>query len=263
MATEKNYTTQLQAGLGMIPETLDLLRLWEPGTIPSHLADQVVEAGLFSRATARRARNLVLEMFAPRYLGEQGKAASRLKYLVSQGFPHDSLVQLFFLQTARSQHIFKDFVIEVYWPKYMAGASTLNKSDAESFIHRAFDNGRMQKRWSESTIKRVSGYLLGCCHDFGLLEEGARGDRTIRRFTIRPDVALYLAYDLHFQGLGDLAVTQHLDWRLFGLDPQDVIRQFDRLSHDGHLLIQSGAELVQVSWKYRDMEGCLNALTQR
>ena len=43
MTAEKYYTTQLQAGLGMIPETLDIMRIWEPGTIPSHLADRVVE----------------------------------------------------------------------------------------------------------------------------------------------------------------------------------------------------------------------------
>ena len=138
-----------------------------------------------------------------------------------------------------------------------------NKNDAESFIHRALDSGKMQKRWSETTIKRVSGYLLGCCIDFELLEGAGRNDRPIKRFTIRNDVALYLTYDLHFQGLSDLAITQHLDWRLFGLEPQDVVRLFDRLSHDGHLLIQSGAELVQISWKYSDMEGCLDALTQR
>jgi len=263
MTTCGLYTTQLQAGLGMIPETLDLLRLWEPSLIPSHLADRAIETGVFSRATARRARNLAAEMFAPRFLANNGNVAERLKLLVEQNFSHEALVQLFFLQTARAQHIFNDFVTNVYWPKYIAGAATINKGDAEAFIQRALDDGKMQKRWSETTIKRVSGYLLGCCADFGLLEKSSRGDRNIIRFMIRQDVALYLAYDLHFQGLSDQAVTQHLNWRLFGLDPQDVIRQLDRLSHDGHLLIQSGAELVQISWKYRDMEGCLNALTQR
>ena len=74
----QEYTTQLQAGLGMIPETLDLLRLWEPGMPPAHLAERVVEEGLFSRATARRARNIVSEMFAPRYLSDGGEVASRL-----------------------------------------------------------------------------------------------------------------------------------------------------------------------------------------
>lgn len=262
MQTERRYTTQLQAGLGMVTETLDLLRLWEPGLIPANLAERAVETGLFSRATARRARNLVAEMFAPRYLGEGGAVASRLKTLLERRFPHDALVQLFFLQTARAQQVLRDFVIEVYWPKYMAGAVALTRADAEGFIHRALDAGRMQKRWSESTIRRVSGYLLGCCIDFGLLASGRSNERAVKRFSIRADVALYLAYDLHCMGLSDMAVVHHSDWRLFGLDAEEVIRQIKTLSYDGHLIIQSSADLVQISWKYRTMEECLDALTQ-
>jgi hypothetical protein len=261
MLAERKYTTQLQAGLGMIPETLDLLRLWEPGLIPAKLADRAVETGLFSRATARRTRNLVAEMFAPRYLADGGAVASRIKVLLENHFQHDSLTQIFFLQAARSQKIFGDFVIEVYWPKYSAGAATLSKDDAERFILRALDTGRMQKRWSESTIRRISGYLIGCCIDFGLLAEVGRTERAIKRFSIRADVALYLAHDLHFAGLSDMDVIHHADWKLFGLEVQEVIRTIKMLSHDGHLVIQSSADLIHVSWRYRTMEECLNALT--
>ena len=42
MAPNGTYTTQLQAGLGMVAETLELLRIWEPGMIPSRLADRAV-----------------------------------------------------------------------------------------------------------------------------------------------------------------------------------------------------------------------------
>ena len=262
MHADRNYTTQLGAGLGMISETLDLLRLWEPGLIAAQLVDRAVETGLFSRATARRARNLVAEMFAPRFLANGGFAASRIKYLLEHRFPHDSLVQILFLQTARAQQVFADFVIEVYWPKYSTGASTLSRDNAERFIYRALDAGRMKKRWSESMIERVSGYLLGCCVDFGLVAGGRRREWVIKRFSIRTDVALYLAHDLHFAGISDMAVIQHPDWRLFGLEIQEVLRLMKTLSHDGHLLIQSSADLVQISWKYRSMEECLNALTQ-
>lgn len=247
----------------MIQETMDLLRLWEPGVIPAHLADQAVKSGLFSRATARRTRNLVAEMFAPRYLADGGRVASHLKFLQEQKFSYDALSQICFLQTARSQHVFGDFVIEVYWPKYMAGATSLEKEDAERFIHQALDSGKMQKRWSESTIKRLSGYVLGCCIDFGLLSDIKRKERAIKRFSIRKDTALYLAYDLHFSGQSDMAIVNHVDWKLFGLDPQEVVRLLKTLSQDGHLLIQSSADLVQISWTYKTIEECLNALTQR
>lgn len=262
MSTEAPYTTQLQAGLGMIPETLDLLRMWEPGMIPARLAQKVVEDGLFSRTTARRARNLAVEMFAPRYLGNQGEAAARLKLLQEHRFSHEALVQLCYLYTARAQQIFGDFVIEVYWPKYSAGAAYVSRNDAESFVLRALDSGRMSVRWSESTVRRVSGYLLGCCADFGLVADAGRSQRAIQRFSIRPEVALYLAHDLHFAGVSDTAIVQHRDWLLFGFEPGEVLTRLKSLSHDGHFLVQSSGELVQVSWRYRSMNECLHALTQ-
>lgn len=261
MAGEASYSTQLQAGLGMISETMDLLRVWEPKMIPAKLAQKVVADGLFSRTTARRARNLAVEMFAPRYLGNQGEAAARLKLLQEHRLAHDSFIQLFYLYTARAQQIFADFVIEVYWLNYSAGAAYITRKDAESFVSRALDCGRMSVRWSESTIKRVSGYLLGCCADFGLVAESGRLQRAIQRFSIRPEVALYLAHDLHFAGVSDTAIVQHRDWLLFGFEPSEVLKHLKSLSHDGHFLIQSSGELVQVSWKYRSMNECLHALT--
>ena len=60
-----------------------------------------------------------------------------------------------------------------------------------------------------------------------------------------------------------MGVIQHEDWKLFGLEAQDVLRLVRSLSHDGHLLIQTSADLVQISWKYRTMGECLDALAQR
>jgi len=247
----------------MIDETIGLLRLWERGDSPSRLSEKAIQSGLFSRTTARRARNIVEEMFAPRYLVQQGQPAAALKSLVERNLPGDDLSQLFFLHTARAQAIFGDFVTEVYWPRYSAAAVCLTRAEAETFVYRALDTGRMQKRWTETTIRRVSGYLLGCCGDFGLTDSGGRGERVIRRFALRPRVALYLAHELHFSGATDQALTQHSDWRLFGLEPHEVVLQLKSLAHDGHLIIQAAANLVQIAWKYPTMEDCVRAIAQR
>jgi hypothetical protein len=258
-----NYTTQLAAGLGMIPETIELLAAWQPGIIPVQLVDKVVQEGLFSRATARRVRNLVAEMFAPRFLRSEGEAAERLQFLLQHKFPHEAMVQLLFLYTARAQPFFADFVIEVYWAKYIGCAGSLTLTDAEGFVTRSLDMGRMVTRWSESTVKKNSAYLLGCCADFGLVAAKGRSGRAIQRFAIRAEVALYLAHDLHFGGLSDTAIITHRDWLLFGFEPGEVLNRLKSLSHDGHFVLQSSGELVQISWKYQTMEDCLHALTQR
>jgi len=262
MANDNLYTTQFQAGLGMIHETLDLLRLWELGDSPGKLVEKSITSGLFSRTTARRARNIVAEMFAPRFLANCKPAASQLKLLVVASHDVEDLKQLFFLYTARAQAIFADFLVEVYWPRYSSGAHVLNRVEAENFIQRALHNGKMRKRWTETTIRRVSGYLLGCCADFGLVSSSGRSCWTISRFSIRPNVALYLAYDLHFFGMSDVAVIGSSDWRYFGLEPNDVVNQLKGLSHNGHLIMQATTDLVHISWKYSSMEDCLRAIAK-
>jgi Putative inner membrane protein (DUF1819) len=246
----------------MIHETLDLLRLWEPGDNPAKMVEKAISSGLFSRTTARRARNIVAEMFALRFLANGRPAAGLLKQLVAAHHNVEDLKQLFFLYTARAQAIFADFLNEVYWPRYSAGAHILNRVEAENFIQRALHNGKMRKRWTETTIRRVSGYLLGCCADFGLLSSSGRARWTISRFAMRQNVALYLAYELHFSDMSDVAVIGTSDWRYFGLEPNDVVNQLKGLSHNGHLIMQATTDLVHISWKYLSMEDCIRAIAK-
>ena len=247
----------------MINETMGLLRLWEPGETPARLAEKAIACGALARTTARRARNIVAEMFAPRYLVAGGEPAARLKRLLEARLPAEDLVQLFFLHTARAQAIFGEFVTDVYWPQYEAGALRLGRRQAEDFIRKALDEGRMRKRWTDSTRRRVAGYLIGCCTDFGLLDETQRSDRAIKRFAIRPAVSLYLAYELHVAGRSDAAVISHDDWRLFGLETRQALKTVQELAHNGHLIVQAGGDVIQISWTYPNMEACISALAAR
>ena len=111
-------------------------------------------------------------------------------------------------------------------------------------------------------VKRVSGYLTGCCADYGLLEAGRRQSRRIIEFRINPSLAAYLAYELHFCGLGDNAVLEHRDWLLFGLNRDDVLDQLKRLSLRGLLIVQAGGEVVRIGWKQANMEAVCDVLAQ-
>ena len=61
MARPRYYTTQLQAGAGLVEETKLLLSLYEPSMEPQALLARALESGLFPRVTARRLRNVVIE----------------------------------------------------------------------------------------------------------------------------------------------------------------------------------------------------------
>lgn len=254
------YTTQLQAGLGLIDETRLLLELHEPGMSPGALSEKALQSGLFPVVTARRLHNIVSECFAPRFLRSPGTAMGLKRLAVS--LPKPEFNQLLFLHTARANLVFADFVRDVYWVRYGAGRDALTLEDARDFVLNAVRDGRTQVIWSETTIKRVASYVLGCCADYGLLAHATRGPRRIQPLRLYPRVAAYLAYDLHFQGLGDNQVLTHADWGLFGLEPSDVRDQLKRLSLDGHLILQSAADVIHLSWTYKTMEEVIDVLSR-
>ena len=261
VAENLSYTTQLQAGLGLINETKALLELWSSGMSANQLHQVALESGRFPAITARRLRNIIAECFAPRYLVADGSPARYLK-LLSRTLSTPELSQLLFLFTSRANPIFGDFVRQVYWARYAGGYTQLTNDDARSFVERAIDDGKTSKRWSETTVRRVSAYLTGCCADYGLLESGSRSSRRILPFRISYTAAAYLAYEMHFAGVGDNALLNQADWQLFGLAREDVLEEIKQLSLKGLLIVQAAGEVIRISWKQKDMEAFCDVLAQ-
>ncbi|MEY4194475.1 MAG: hypothetical protein RLZZ226_843 [Pseudomonadota bacterium] len=261
VADNKPYTTQLQAGLGLVNETRMLLDLWSPGMSANRLHQVALESGRFPTVTARRLRNIVVECFAPRYLVTGGTPAMHLKRLAPTISTVD-LTQLLLVFTSRANPILADFVRQVYWARYAGGYTRITHDDARTFVERGIDDGKTIRHWSETTIRRVAAYLTGCCADYGMLERGLRSSRRILPFRISPSVAAYLAYELHFSGLGDNALLTHEDWQLFGLAREDVLEEIKRLSLKGLLIVQAAGDVIRISWKQPDMETLCDVLTQ-
>jgi hypothetical protein len=224
------------------------------------LGAAALASGQFPLVSARRLRNVVAECFAPRYL-KNPSVAPALKNLL-QHFTSAELNQLLFLYTARANLILADFVREVYWARYSAGRNDLNLDDARSFVVNSVREGKTRKPWSDSTIRRVSSYLVGCCADFGLLTTTSRNQRSITAYRIQPKVAAYLAYELKFSGLGDNQIVGHPDWELFGLERDDVREQMKRLSLQGLLILQTASYVVHIGWTYKTMEEVIDVITQ-
>ena len=261
MTDEKLYTTQLQAGLGVIDETRILLDLWQPGMKSSDLYQAALDSGDFPNVTARRLRNIVAECFAPRYLVKGDYPAAILKELINS-LSSTELTQLFFLFTSRANAILADFVKQVYWQKYAGGQDAIGTDDAKDFVIEANQNGKTIRYWSDSTIKRVSTYLTGCCADFGMLEKGRKSVRKIIPFRVHPKTIALLAYDLHFAGIGDNAVISHPDWELFGLQKEDLKEEMKRLSLKGFFIIQSAGDVISIGWNYKSWEELIHVISE-
>lgn len=255
------YTTKLGTGLGLVEETLALLELWEPGLSAGPLYQKALASGRFPGISARRLANIIRECFAPRYLTNDQTPALTLQKLMHQA-PVSELFQFMFLFTARSNPILYDFVREVYWPAYASGKNALTNQDALIFVDNAIAAGRTSAPWSEKGRKNVAGYLTGCCSDYGLLEKGHKQVRAFKQFVLSAKMSAFLAYDLHFSGLGDNTVVSHSDWELFGLEPTDVRDELRRLSLKGFLIVQFAGDVTRIGWKQKNREELLHVVSQ-
>lgn len=257
--SKRFYTVQLSAGLGLIEETRKLLDLWSPEISGSELTRRALESGQFPNVTSRRLKNIVSEGFKPRYMVNDGAPAMLLKNSVGK-LSNREFSQLLFVYTCRAHLILEDFVREVYWNAYSSGRGTVSIDDARKFVQRANEDGKTFKPWSEGTIDRASSYLGACCADFGLLESGEKKVRNILPFQIEARVLAILAYDFHFEGLGDNSVLNHSDWKLFGMERDDVLNEFKRHARKSWFIVQAAGDIVRIGWQAKNKEDLLNVI---
>lgn len=253
------YTTALSKGQGMIPETLALLNLWTPEISVAELKAFALREGVIGRATALRVQDIVGRVFAPRYLCYDGLPALQLKQLLSLGVDPRALNPVFLIHTARAHAVLHDFIREVYWPQYRAGARHITRSDSLAFLDRAANLGRISPRWSEVMTQRTARNLTGCLGDFGMVGPDRSGSREILDFPMDRLAVLYLAHDIHFSGFSDNALVEHEDWGLFGLSPFEVRKAIERAA-TGLLIPQFSGELIRIAWNSGTMEEALRGI---
>ena len=126
----------------------------------------------------------------------------------------------------------------------------------------ALREGKTQKPWADSVIKRVSSYIIGCCADYNLLSSSRSSKRTIQPVRIQPTTSLYLAYWLHLNGLGDNSIINHETWKLFGMEPVDVRDELKKLAKNNWLIVQSAGDVTRISWQFKTMEEVIDVITQ-
>ena len=255
------YTTNLSKAQGLVPETMELLTIWQPGMSAAELKNLVKQTGALGRATDTRITDVVSRGFAQRYLIDGGRPAAWLKRLVESGVSRSALHQIIFVYTARHNPVFHDYVTGVFWRKALSGTGEVTKEDTRDFLERAAACGRIVPRWADSMMERVTRYLLGTLEDFKMIGENRHGHRQAKPPVILSETLLYLAHDLHFHGVEDRHISGHPDWKLFGLMPADVIALLERQAAKGHLQVQNAGQLLRIEWKHPDMEHVIDALT--
>lgn len=260
--TDTPYTAKLQSGLGLIAETNRLIQLWTPGMDASTLYRSALTSGAFHDITARRLLNIIKECFTPRFLVLGDHPAKELK-AVQDILPPYVFEQILFLYAIRANRILADFLMEVYWPHYHDGFLSLTNTTALEWVAKANQEGKTTSPWSESTQRKVASYLTGICADFRLLEPGTRSERRILAFHPAQETLIWLAHDLHFQGLGDNAMIQREEWAWFGLEDEAIRSSLRQIAPVGRMIVQATGTTIHIDWTYTSWQELIHGYTER
>ncbi|MCC6190559.1 MAG: DUF1819 family protein [Anaerolineales bacterium] len=247
-------------GAAVVEEMRTLLEHWTPEEGHLDLQRRVLGEDLLGKATATRARDMIMYVFRPRLLTPTDAPARRLKLFLELNGNPGSFRELLLLYEARTEAVLYDFITAKYWPARAGGELWLRTTDALDFLDEGRRQGLIEGAWSESTRRRTAHALLAALTAFGYLSDARAERREILPYRPSDFIIAYLAHDLHFAGQPDTEVIAHPDWNLFGLDANHLQERLDALGPTAGLLLQRAGSVVRISWSHLSMEAMLHAL---
>lgn len=246
---QKKYNIELCKGTGLIQETLLLISQYELGITKHEMTRRAIESNVLVKASDRRIRDIVEIAFYKRFVNDDPNVPVNLHDLLNHFSSIDVISQLFLIYTSRANAVLMDFIIHVYWTEVNNGSRVLDFNLARKFISETIKYTDFIKGWSEITQKRVASYLIATLVDFRLLDK----QRNIQSVFMHEITANYLAHELHFKGLSDDAIIDAEEWKLFGYSKLDTIKHLERISFQGHFILQNSGEIVKIYWNYKTM----------
>ncbi len=194
-----------------------------------------------------------------RYLNDVNHART-LARLVTHAPDQQTGRLVLFYELCRSLPIVCGTTIRCVYPRYVAGYSTIAKSDIQRYFDDIVGEHPELKEWSSQTREKVVSNILTISRDFGLLK-GAQRKHFSRLYVPLP-AFVYILYRLAGDGL---ITSQELlgveDWRLFFLEQADVVTLLDGATAAGHCTFKHQGDVYSLELHYPSLEACVEALT--
>ncbi len=247
------YTYNLGKGIGLIDETLSLLSICDENSTKESLTEYVLQNNTLAKCTAKRSVDIVTLVFYPRFMKQNPKTTIWLKTIREKGLMLSQFKQLLFLYLARENAVVYDYVSNILFDLREDSYSRIPKDSTRKFIDNIVNEGKAS--WGEIASKKNASAIRAALVEFDILNR--KGD--ILPYELSRFNMLYLMHELHFAGYSDVAIWNHEDWKLFGLDKYSIQERILEQNMRGGYIAQCTGELMDISWNYKTMEEFINA----
>lgn len=253
------YSSIISGKGALLDETLAVLRQIDRGHSLDQVRAMVMDHDLLGKMTMRT-REAVWENIHARYLAD-GNHARVLARMVVHAPDHQTERLILFYGLCRSLPVVRDATIGYVYLRYVAGYSGIDKTHIQNYFDDIAVEHPELTEWSPQTRDKVVSNILTILRDFGLLEGSQR--KQFSRLYVPLPAFVYVLYRLAQDGLttpqGLLNVE---DWRLFFLEPADVLTLLNEATVAGHCTFKHRGDIYSLELHYPSLEACVEALTR-
>jgi len=236
---DPTYTSRIIKASALIADTKVLLAGWDLDQSVAENLDRARRENIFGKASRKRVKDILL-IFRQRYFDDTD-VGTALVTLTQNDAPAQWIDPLLYFFSAQNDRTLRDIVVEVLYPRHLAGYTDLPVQVVVRAVRHWVAEGKTTTPWGDNTIMRVARNSVAALRDFGVLQ-GAVNKRLTPIYLPTPSFALIALWLQQRERSGHL-VLQSDDWRLFFL-PVEGVERFFVEAHQEHLLTYHAAGSV-------------------
>jgi hypothetical protein len=228
----------------MLPETYEVLAHWDFDQSKKSNLDRLRDENYIGARSANWLRDVAKVL--NRRLDPEDRDRP-LAVLALAGFPIEEWKPILLWHITRDEFLYRDFLITWLFEAYQRGNYRIHPDDLHDYLSKVGSRGgQTEHKWTASTIERVATGLLKMAADFGLLSGGAIKEFTHYHLPERSFAYLIRAI-LEYEAGSPRRMLDSVDWRMFLMQEDDVVRELLRLHQFRELEFATAGTLVQLS----------------
>jgi hypothetical protein len=254
------YTSRLQKGGALLEDVRILIRIWDNDATISVGQTKVIEENILGKKTRKRAKDVIMHCFVPRFIkGDPPEAWRLMKVLEDRNLPLEILKPIYYWITARSERLIYDYVTDKVFTKSKGSDYIIRMDETIEWIKKRLSE--QKKSWSNDVTKRVASGLLSALRDFGILE--GKGKKRIAPVYLPIESFSYIVFVLYSLGTTPEKIISHKDWKLFLMVPQVVERLFLEAHQMRLLHFQAAGNIYRIEFFAKTIEEMADVIAER
>ncbi len=249
---EPIYSSRIIKASALIADTKVLLAAWDLQQSVAENLERARQENVLGKASRRRVQD-ILAIFRQRYFEDLdvGTALVTLAHRAAQpqAQAHASvqwLDPLLYFFAAQNDRTLRDLVVEVIYPRHLAGYTDLPTQYVARAVRGWVAEGKTMTAWGDETIARVVRNSLAALRDFGVLQ-GAAHKRIAPIYLPTPSFALIALWLQARERSGD-RVLHSDEWKLFLLPVEGVERFFIEAQQEHLLTYHAAGSVVRIEF---------------